>query len=103
MSLIREFIVKPLTRSKGWRKVRKAHILLNPRCAVCGGKRGLEVHHKEDFSTNPELELDPDNLLTLCRPKRCHLLFGHLNSWKSINPTVVEDADIWKYKIIERR
>ena len=32
-----------------------------------------------------------------------HLLFGHLNYWKSINPTVEEDVAIYSYKIKNRR
>lgn len=101
--MIREYIFKPLTRSWGWSKVRKTHKKKNPFCAVCGSKKGVEVHHIYDFSTRPELELDLDNLISLCRPKRCHFLFGHLNNWKSINPYICWDARIWRQKIKERR
>ena len=48
-------------------------------------------------------ELDENNLITLCDGKsRCHLLFGHLLSWKSFNPNVVEDCKIWSEKINNR-
>jgi len=103
MSFIREHVVKPLTRSRGWRKVRKAHIKKHPYCEVCGSKKGVEVHHVEDFSEHPELELDPNNLISLCRKRRCHLLFGHLNNFKSINPKVRDDAETWSAKIKNRR
>jgi len=104
MSIIREHIVKRFTRSSGWSKVRKNHILNHPVCAVCGKDKKLEVHHIEDFSTRPELELDPLNLLTLCRGSfNCHLLFGHLGDWKSINEFVIQDS-FWMYqKILNRR
>lgn len=104
MSLIREFVVKPLTRSNGWRKVRKEHILKHPICAACGRTNGLEVHHIQDFSTKPELELNPDNLMTLCdKGTKCHLTFGHLGNWKSINPEVRKDSSWFLDKVLHRR
>ena len=104
MGFIREHVIKRLTRSKGWRKVRNEHIARHPVCAVCGRRKKLEVHHIEDFSTNPELELDPNNLLTLCRGTfNCHLLLGHLASWRSINPDVLADCISLSGKIQNRR
>lgn len=103
MSFIRE-LKKKATRSKGWRKIRNNHVKANPYCYACGRKKGLEVHHIEDFSTKPELELDPNNLLTLCdKGTRCHFVFGHLGNWKSINLTVLKDSDWFHNKIINRR
>ena len=104
MSLIREQIVKRTTRSNGWRKVRKKHIKKHRICAACGRTRSLEVHHVEDFSENPELELDPDNLLTLCDAgTKCHFSLGHLGNWKSINPDILKDAAWYLDKIKNRR
>lgn len=100
---IREHIVKRFTRSSGWSKVRKEYLKIHNRCEVCGNKKSLQVHHKKDFSTHPELELDPTNLMTLCGKRRCHLLIGHLNYWKSINPDAVIDAKLWREKINKRR
>jgi len=100
---VQEKIIIPLKRSNQWRKVRKAFIKKHKICAVCGGTKKLQVHHIKDFSTHPELELDENNLIVLCVKKRCHLLFGHLNDWKSINPDVVKDAEIWSEKIRNRR
>lgn len=108
MSFIREFIEKPIIdrikkkRSKYWRKVRKNFLKENPTCACCGRKKGLEIHHIKDFSTNPKLELDPNNLITLCG-KTCHILFGHLRNWKSINPNIKLDAKRFLKKIQNRR
>ena len=99
---LREQVVKRFTRSSGWGKVRKQHIKKNPTCAACGSKHDPEVHHIKDFSTYPELELDPDNLITLCG-RRCHFLLGHLKDFKSINPTIVEDAAKLLEKIKNRR
>ena len=107
MSFIREHIVKTIEsytgkRSSKWPKVRKAYVKIHSCCEICGRKKGVEVHHKKDFSTYPDLELEFDNLISLCR-KRCHLLFGHLLNWKSINPTVATDAWWWNEKIENRR
>lgn len=87
MSILRETI-KTATRSGGWRKVRKQHLLENNTCICCGKVKGLEVHHIEPFHINPELELDPKNLVTLCR--KHHFTFGHLEYWKSYNVAVKE-------------
>lgn len=103
MFSIREFY-KTLTRSSGWSLVRKIHILKNPTCAVCGKNKKLQVHHIQDFSETPELELDPDNLITLCMGStKCHFTFGHLGYWKSINPDIVKDSEWFLEKFKNRR
>jgi hypothetical protein len=93
-------------RSPRWASARKKHIKENPTCALCGGTRKLEVHHIRPFHVYPELELDPENLLTLCEDKGngvyCHLFFGHLGNYKSVNVTVREDILIWKEKLAGR-
>jgi hypothetical protein len=93
-----------LPRSDKWPEVRKAHLLLFPTCAVCGTKKLLQVHHKKPFHLEPELELDPNNLITLCEDTghNCHLVFGHLDSFESYNPDVVADAAAWNLKIASR-
>lgn len=87
-------------RSPGWKKVRDAAVKANPECAACGRKENLEAHHCEPFHKRPELELDPANLIVLCRD--CHGLLGHLRSWKSWNTTVREDAAMLRKRIKER-
>ena len=93
-------------RSSQWAKVRKEHLNKQPKCCACGGDKTLEVHHIKPFNQHPELELDPNNLITLCESKNngvnCHLLFGHLGNYKTINPNSVEDSKIWFEKISER-
>jgi hypothetical protein len=96
----------PGKRNPKWPTVRKYHLKANPACAVCGGKEVLEVHHKLPFHLNPTLELDPDNLITLCESKKngvtCHLFFGHCGDYKSFNKNVEEDAKSWCDKISSR-
>jgi 5-methylcytosine-specific restriction protein A len=93
-------------RSNEWPKVRKEHLAKWPLCAVCNGETKLEVHHKNPFHLEPRLELDPNNLITLCESKHdginCHLLFGHLGSFKSFNKHVSADSSIWNQKILKR-
>ena len=91
-------------RSSKWPTVRKHHLEAHPTCAVCGGDKVLEVHHLISFNKHPELELDPNNLITLCESKskgglNCHLIFGHLTNYKKIHPDVVEDAAYWNKKL----
>jgi len=93
-------------RSPKWQSIRKKHIINQPKCAACGGDKTLEVHHIKPFNEHPELELDLNNLITLCESKSngvcCHLLFGHLGDYKSININVVEDVKNWYNKITKR-
>lgn len=92
------------TRSPEWPEVQKEFLALNPSCAACGtnGKllNPLNVHHIEPFHINSALELDKNNLITLCR--RCHFLIGHLLSWKSWNKDVAEDSKLLLTKVINR-
>lgn len=94
-------------RSGKWPTVRKAHLLKNPACAVCGAIKGkIEVHHLIPFHSRPELELDPKNLLTLCENDEffnCHRLIGHLNNFKGWNPDAVMDAQEWVKKLAQNQ
>ena len=92
-------------RSNKWPSVRKMHLKTYPKCAVCGGTKKIEVHHKLPFHNHPELELDLNNLITLCEGAKdvnCHLLFGHLGSFRSYNKDVVEDSNTWFKKVKNR-
>ena len=93
-------------RSSHWPTVRKQHLQRHPTCELCGGSAKLEVHHKRPFHLHPELELDPANLITLCEAGKdgvnCHLLFGHLGSFKSFNVSVDTDVQTWHEKIVNR-
>lgn len=87
-------------RSPQWSSVRNKYIKANPNCAVCGTTKGTECHHCVPFHIKPELELDPENFITLCRDH--HYLFGHFMNWHSYNINVREDSKLWAKKISTR-
>jgi len=93
-------------RSPQWASARKKHLVNNPKCAVCEGTKSLNVHHINPFHLHPELELDPNNLITLCEDASygiiCHILIGHLGNYKNVNPNSVEDAKTWNLKLKEQ-
>ena len=94
---------KGAKRSPKWRKVRGAFIKKYPRCFVCGSKKKVEVHHKVPFHYRPDLELEEENLTTLCENKKyginCHLLIGHLGNYTRINAHIEYDMATWRMKI----
>lgn len=100
MTIIREQVVKRFSRSNGWSMLRSIHLVKHDSCAVCGKKKGLEVHHIKPFYLHPELELDPSNLKTLCR--RHHFAIGHLEYWKSYNPQI-ENSIIYFKSLLQGR
>lgn len=97
---------KPLVkRSPEWRKVRAEFIRENGgRCALCGLKTNLEVHHIIPVHLAKDRELDKTNLLVLCENKSiyCHFVLGHLMNWMAYNPTVVKDVKSLSDKIVNR-
>lgn len=88
------------SRSPKWRDIRAKHVERQPYCQGCGSRNNLEVHHIEPYHVNPNRELDPTNLITLC--KKCHLTFGHLMDYKSWNVDVIEDCRNYFSKIKKR-
>jgi 5-methylcytosine-specific restriction endonuclease McrA len=88
-------------RSPRWQTIRKEHLKKQPRCQACGKRKDLEVHHIVPVHMNPEKELDPSNLITLCS-NSCHIMFGHLMDFKSYNLKVKEDCAEWMNKITDR-
>jgi 5-methylcytosine-specific restriction endonuclease McrA len=87
-------------RSSRWPAARGEHVARHPTCAACGGTKQLNVHHILPFHLFPELELAPENLITLCEKKHCHFVWGHLNAnWKTWNESVSEDARRWLRKV----
>ena len=84
-------------RSSKWPAVRKQHLLVSPTCQACGARTYLEVHHVRPFHLYPELELDQENLITLCASP-CHLIWGHLGDFKAYNPVVREDVRLYLKK-----
>jgi len=97
---------KGARRSKHWERVRKEYLKTHTYCEVCGSIKKIEVHHIQPFHVKPELELEPQNLITLCELKKnglnCHLAFGHAGSYRSHNKDVIADARYWNVKIKTR-
>lgn len=85
-------------RSSKWQKVRDAYIQEHPYCEVCGTSKDLQVHHIKPFQLFPLLELDKDNLITLCTSKywgfNCHLWAGHGGNFRWYNRWILEDVGI---------
>ncbi len=84
-----------LQRSPQWERVEKEHLRREPACVACGYRgHHLQVHHVKPFHLHPQLELDPNNLITLCtaRGREHHLLLGHLDEWKSYNEHIRADV-----------
>lgn len=103
---IPENTTHPIARSPKWPAVRRHHLVNHPACEVCGGTKELEVYHVKDFSRNPQLELDPGNLITLCSQRSCksHLVLGHLGNYQGKpNPHIREDAALLKKRREEVR
>lgn len=94
-------LLRYAARSGKWKSVRSTFLKQHDKCAACGSKKNLEVHHIIPVHVNPELELDMDNLVTLCS-NSCHLLFGHLMDFKSWNPDVIKDTQNIAAKISKR-
>ena len=82
-------------RSPEWRKVRKAYAEQFPICAICNTNKDINVHHIKPFHLYPHLELEPTNLVTLCRSKylgfNCHMHIGHGGNFKYYNPWLKQD------------
>jgi len=89
-----------VARSGKWPSYRAAWLKDNPRCAACGNRENVEVHHVMPVSWDPSKELERDNFVTLCPTH--HLWIGHLGDWKSRNPDVRKDAADWADKIHAR-
>ncbi len=100
-----EVLAKP--RSSQWTSVRAQYIEQHSTCEVCGSEDQLVVHHIKPYHLFPELELQPNNLITLCQSEKhgvnCHLWFGHLGNWTRFNPDVYRDARAWKVKFLAAR
>jgi len=88
--------------SPEWRRVRRDFLKLYPRCEACGGKQRLEAHHIIPVHLKPSLELDVNNLITLCELHSHHLTFGHKMSYRSWNRTVREDAKNYRESVKTR-
>ena len=91
--IVREWI-KAFSRDGGWRPTRNQFIEKFNVCECCGTESDLNVHHIFPVRWYPEFELEPYNLITLCR--RHHFYYGHLNDWKKWNKYIWQVAQITK-------
>ncbi len=76
-------------RHNAWPELRTRFLNHNSRCVCCGSRTALNVHHIKPFHLFPELELVPDNLITLCEggPINCHFIIGHGGkNWRTYIP-----------------
>lgn len=94
-------------RSGKWPRVRAEHLQREPACVACGRSEDLDVHHIIPVAEalrrgQPELELDPGNLITLCADP-CHLVHGHLMSFSRWSPSVRADAAAYRKKLDEAK
>ena len=78
-------------RSAGWDHARSQHLRTEPACQWCGNDKRLEVHHIKPFHESPELELDQENMITLCR--FCHFVVGHNCDFCKENLNVRKDCE----------
>ena len=92
LPLVHHILCKLQGRSGSWPRVRRDYLVRHPTCAVCGGKKAIEVHHVVPFHKDKAQELNPGNLIALCNHLRCHILIGHLGNYKSWNEHVREMA-----------
>jgi 5-methylcytosine-specific restriction endonuclease McrA len=88
-------------RSSKWTTIRTNYLRAHPVCEACGSTIDLNIHHVIPFHIDPSKELDPTNLITLCRQH--HLSIGHMCStnkpnWSCANPNVRKDAAAWLKK-----
>ena len=81
-------------RSGKWPAVRQRFIKAHPCCEACGSSQNLNVHHIFSFKNNPELELDPDNLITLCR--KHHFFLGHSGNWTITHKKCQEEVKAYR-------
>jgi hypothetical protein len=94
------WILGSAPRSPKWPAVRK-HFLEGKVCAACDQRTDLEAHHIQPFDQCPERELDPQNLICLCR--QCHFFIGHLQDWRVSNPYVVMDSAWYRQRYLDAR
>ena len=76
-------------RSPKFREVCRALFdYLEKKCQWCGSGFFIQVHHfEETYHQNPKRELDPTNLVPLCR--KCHLEHGHRGFFQSLETNYV--------------
>jgi len=103
LSLFQRTPIGSRPRSSQWPKVRAEHLRRYPECAACGCDTDLEVHHIIPYHVDPSMELNFENLMTLCGDKAsdCHRRLGHGFNWTLWNDQVIRDA-AWFRSMLRR-
>lgn len=75
---------RPGPRQRGydttWEKIRRMYLRRHPLCERCVGLTpATMVHHIKPVAKYPELRLDPDNFMALCRD--CHEIEEGRKKW----------------------
>ena len=94
-------ILEMRQRAGEWRRIRAEHLAKEPACVACGRTDRVTVHHIIPVSISPILELDPQNLITLC-DQPCHFVFGHFMNYHCYNNEVRKMAKEY-YKAFHKR
>lgn len=84
-------------RDGRWPALAKAHLQREPWCIACGRVDACVPHHVVPVHAAPQMELEPDNLVTLCPV--CHLLIGHGRDWRAWNPHVRADCALIRDRV----
>lgn len=95
-------VLKMRENSVRWKRLRTAHLKKEPRCAVCGRDKNVEVHHVIPVAFEPLREFDPHNLITLCASP-CHFMFGHFFCYHCYNKDVRKMAAEFKAALAKRQ
>ncbi len=83
------------TRSSQWKNIRNEYVKYYSVCQFCF-KPVEVVHHIQPFHLYRTLELDWNNLVSLCND--CHLKYGHFGDYRSFNPLLKLDILLYQYK-----
>jgi 5-methylcytosine-specific restriction endonuclease McrA len=75
-------------KTKEYRNWRRDALLIQKVCSICGDTGNLQVHHKADGSTHPELRYCQDNAVVVCWDCHRHL---HCTYKKSYRQKTTED------------
>jgi 5-methylcytosine-specific restriction endonuclease McrA len=88
-----------MRQNRKWLDLQRKHRRNNPNCAICGTNQNIEIHHILPFKENPELELDENNLISLCgKYNNCHLIHGHLGNYNNYNRNLLQLIENLKKK-----
>lgn len=66
-----DFDIDGFENKKKWLELKSKILYEKQKCEVCGTNRQLQVHHILPRFSNPELAMDLENLMVLCR--ECHV------------------------------